>query len=94
MSPENALPNVSRISERMLAASAVNAVTSATPSNTGAAVRDVRLGLRAAFWRAIAPLTPRNLATGIPSVNATGRAIAGPSTRMPVNTPSTPNPRI
>ena len=91
-SPLNALPNVSRISVRMLAASALNAVTSATPINTGAAVRDVRLGLRAAFWRAIEPLTPRNLATGTPMKSATGRAIAGPSTKMPANTPSTPRP--
>ena len=78
----------------MLAASAVNAVTSATPIKTGAAVLAVRLGLRAAFCCDIEPVTPRRAETGLPSNIATGFESAGPITRTPAKTPSTPRPKI
>ena len=85
---------MSRISPLILAASAVNEVTRATPINSGAAVREVRFGLRAAFCRAIAPVTPRNFATGAPIIIAILREIAGPIKRTPANNPSAPKPSV
>ena len=57
-----------------------------------AAVRAVRLGLRMAFWRAITPAVPRNLAIGDPTMAATGRASTGPRTDTARNRPSAPSP--
>ena len=91
-SPLNWLPMVSRISDLKLDANEANAVTSATPINTGAAVRAVRFGLRAAFCRAMPPVTPRIFRIGRPSVKATGREIPGPMMRTAVKTNSTPRP--
>ena len=71
----------------------MTAVTNATPINTGDAVRDVRFGLRAEFWRAITPVIPRNRAAGRPRNKATGRAMIGPSTMVPINTNKIPIPR-
>ena len=81
-----------RTSLRTLAAKTVIAVTSATPISTGAAVRAVRFGLRAAFCRAIAPVTPRSFSIGRPRLSATGFAIPGPMMSTPANTKSTPIP--
>ena len=77
----------------MDAASAVTAVTRATPMSTGDAVREVRFGLRAEFCRAITPVMPRKRAAGLPKNNATGRAMIGPRTMVPMNTNKMPNPR-
>ena len=60
--------------------------------STGDAVRAVRFGLRALFWRAMVPVTPRNLSAGFPSSNATGRAITGPSVMVPEKTNRIPSP--
>ena len=60
--------------------------------STGEAVRDVRFGLRALFWRAMVPVTPRNFSAGLPNSNATGRAITGPSVMVPEKTNRIPRP--
>ena len=60
--------------------------------STGDAVRDVRFGFRALFWRAIVPVTPRNFSAGLPNSNATGRAITGPSVMVPEKTNRIPRP--
>ena len=57
--------------------------TSATPTMSAAAVRAVRLGLRIEFSRASVPVTPWSLGSGAPRNRATGRAMSGPSTKMP-----------
>ena len=72
----------------------VRKLTSATPIISDDAVRAVRLGLRMALSRAIAPGVPRSLAIGAPSTAATGRASTGPSTDTARNRPKAPIPTV
>ncbi|CAB4622171.1 unannotated protein [freshwater metagenome] len=53
----------------------------------------MRFGLRAEFWRAITPVMPRNRAAGRPRKSATGRAMIGPRTMVPIKTRRIPKPR-
>ena len=61
--------------------------------STGEAVRAVRFGLRAEFWRAIEPVMPRKRAAGRPKNSETGREITGPRMMVPMNTARMPTPR-
>ena len=66
--------------------------TSATPIIRAAAVDAVRFGVRMAFSRPRAPLTPPNRAIGQPITRATGRASTGANTATAMKITAAPRP--